>query len=212
MKLYYSPGACSLATRISLHEAGISAEFERVDLPARLTEIGADYSTINCKGSVPLLILDDGQSMTETVALLDLIAERQPSLGVGGQLGRTRLIEMLSFLATELHVAFKPFFHGADPASKVLAAEAVARKLDLLNGRVREGYLFGCNFTVADAYLFAMLRWAAAFDVRMQSEMFNYFERVASRPAVRQSLLEEGLSGPQSLATPPSPAIASHSR
>jgi glutathione S-transferase len=158
MKLYYSPGACSLATRICLHEAGITAQFERVDLHSQLTETGEDYSKINPKGSVPLLILEDGQSLTENVALLDLIAERDPKLGVQGSLGRTRLLEMLSFLSTELHVAFKPFFHPASEADKAVAAETAARDLDLLNDRLGEGYLFGPDFTVADAYLFAMLR------------------------------------------------------
>jgi glutathione S-transferase len=196
MKLYYAPGACSLATRICLHEARISAEFERVDLHARLTETGADYSKINPKGSVPLLVLDDGQAITENVALLDLVAELEPKLGVHGTLGRTRLIEMLSFLSTELHIAFKPFFHQAGEPARAMAAETAASDLDLLNDRVREGFLFGPDFTVADAYLFAMLRWAVSFDVPMQPEMLDYFERVASRPTVRQSLLEEGLPIP----------------
>ena len=103
MKLYYSPGACSLATRISLHEAGIAATFERVDLRAKVTETGADYTAINPAGSVPMLLLSDGTAITENVAILDLLAEHEPRLGVNGSLGRTRLIEMLSFLSTELH-------------------------------------------------------------------------------------------------------------
>ena len=204
MKLYYAPGACSLATRISLHEAGIPAEYEKVDLRAKLTESGADYSELNPKGSVPMLVLDDGQAVTENVALLDLVAERSPSLGVDGPLGRTRLVEMLSFLSTELHIAFKPFFHSAPDLEKAKAAEVVAKNLDLLNDRVGDGYLFGERFTVADAYLFAMLRWAVAFDVPMQAEMFGYFERVAARDAVRTSLNEEGLPIPRVAA--PSPA------
>src|SRR5688572_32998739 len=101
-KLYYSPGACSLSTRIALHEAGIAAEFERVDLKAKVTERGDDYRAINPAGSVPMLVLDDGAAITENVAVLDLIAERTPKLGVAGPLGRTRLVEMLSFLTTEL--------------------------------------------------------------------------------------------------------------
>jgi glutathione S-transferase len=193
MKLYYAPGACSLATRICLHEAGIAAQFERVDLHARLTETGADYLRINPKGSVPLLVLEDGNAISENVALLDLLAERAPSLGVRGPLGRTRLIEMLSFLSTELHIAFKPFFHEVGAAEKAVASEVAARDLDLLTGRLEQGYLFGSVFTVADAYLFAMLRWALAFDIPMQPEMFGYFGRVRSRSAVRRSLSEEGL-------------------
>jgi glutathione S-transferase len=197
MKLYYAPGACSLATRICLHQAGITAEFERVDLHARVTETGTDYLKINPKGSVPLLVLEDGQTVSENVALLDLLAERAPSLGVRGPLGRTRLIEMLSFLSTELHIAFKPFFHDVGAAEKAMASEVAARDLDLLTARVDGRYLFGPEFTVADAYLFAMLRWAVAFDVPMMSEMFGYFGQVASRAAVRRSLAEEGLPDPR---------------
>jgi len=193
MKLYYAPGACSLATRICLHEAGISADFELVDLHSHVTQSGEDYSTINPKGSVPLLLLDDGQSVTENVAILDLLAELEPDLAVKRPLGRTLLIEMLSFLSTELHIAFKPFFHEAGEAEKVMAARTVARDLDLLNSRIEQGYLFGPRFTAADAYLFVMLRWALAFEIPMRPEMIGYFGRVGSRPAVRQSLAEEGL-------------------
>jgi len=196
MKLYYAPGACSLATRISLHEAGIAAEFERVDVHSKITESGQDYAAINPKGSVPMLVLDDGNAVTENVAILDLLAGHEPKLGLEGPLGRTRMIEMLSFLSTELHIAFKPFFHSATDLEKANASETASRWLGLLTDQMRGDYLFGPQFTVADAYLFAMLRWANTFDVRMQSEMFEYFERVASRPAVRQSLVEEGLSVP----------------
>jgi len=196
MKLFYSPGACSLASRICLHEAGIVAEFERVDLHAKLTERGEDYLAINPKGSVPMLVLEDGQAVTENVAILDLVAERAPKLGVDGPLGRTRLIEMLSFLSTELHIAFKPYFHSATELEKAAAAEVVGRDLDLLSVRIHQGFLFSPNFTVADAYLFAMLRWAVGFGIHMQPEMFGYFGRVSERPAIRRSLAEEGLTIP----------------
>ncbi|KRA83255.1 glutathione S-transferase C-terminal domain-containing protein [Altererythrobacter sp. Root672] len=191
MKLYYSPGACSLATRISLHEAGIAAEFERVDLRAKITETGRDYTAINPAGSVPMLVLDDGAAITENVAVLDLIANREPKLGVGGPLGRTRLIEMLSFLSTELHIAFKPFWHAAGGTERREAAEAVAKRLDLLESRIVEPYLFGSDFTVADAYLFVMLRWAQAFGLTIPPRLLNAFELVSERSAVQQALAEE---------------------
>jgi glutathione S-transferase len=194
MKLYYAPGACSLAGRISLHEAGIHAEFERVDIKTKFTEHGYDYTAINPKGYVPLLVLDDGNGVTENTAVLGWIADREPKLGAGGPLGRTRLIEMLSWLSTELHVAFKPFWHDASDAEKTAAAEAVSKRLDLLAENIREFYLFGPHFTVADAYLFAMLRWAKAFEVRIPIEMLAWFERVAERETVRRALAEEGLS------------------
>ncbi len=191
MKLYYSPGACSLATRISLHEAGLAADFERVDLKAKVTETGADYSAINPAGSVPLLVLDDGAKVTENVAILDFLAERAPQLGVGGPLGRTRLLEMLSFLSTELHIAFKPFWHATDETDTSDAALAVARRLDLLETRIVGPYLFGEGFTGADAYLFVMLRWARAFHLPLPPKLGAFFDRVAQRGTVQQALAEE---------------------
>ena len=195
MKLYYAPGACSLATRISLHEAGIAANFERVDLRAKLTQHGEDYLAINPAGSVPMLELDDGEKVTENVAILSLLAERAPRLGPEGPLARTRLIEILSFLSTELHIAFKPFFHDADEADRIKAAEAVERRLELISDGMRGPYLFGANFTVADAYLFVMLRWARGFDIATPSRLVDLFQLAASRETVRRALREEELVG-----------------
>lgn len=204
MKLYYAPGACSLSGRISLHEAAFPAEFERVDIKTKFTERGYDYTAINPKGYVPMLVLDDGNAVTENTAILEFIADRHPELAPGGPLGRTRLIEMLSWLSTELHVAFKPLWHSDSDDAKAEAAEAVARRLELVSEHVNELYLFGPRFTVADAYLFVMLRWAQAFGVRMAPEMLGYFARVLERPAVRQALIEEGLFDP-----PPSLDVSS---
>lgn len=191
MKLYYAPGACSLASRISLHEAGLAADFERVDLKTKVTEHGDDFNAINPAGSVPMLVLDDGGAVTENVAVLDLIAERAPELGPEGPLGRTRLIEMLSYLSTELHIAFKPFWHAASEADKAKAGEAVAKRLECIEGRMLGPYLFGPRFTVADAYLFAMLRWAKGFGLPFSPRLLGYFERVSERSAVRRALAEE---------------------
>lgn len=194
MKLYYAPGACSLAGRISLHEAGIAADFERVDLKTKVTEHGQDFTALNPAGSVPLLVLDDGERIIENTAVLDLIANREPRLGAGGPLGRTRLIEMLSYLSTELHAAFKPFWHGGGEFEKARAAEAVAKRLDFLEQRMVGLYLFGPHFTVADAYLFVMLRWARAFGIGLSPRLQGYFERIQEREAVRDALAEEGLT------------------
>ena len=194
MKLYYSPGACSLSVRISLHEAGFDSEFERVDIRTKRTEQGDDYVAINPKGYVPMLVLDDGNAVTENTAVLEFIAGAEPKLGAGGPLGRTRLIEMLSWLSTELHIAFKPLWHDASPAEQAEAMALVARRLDYLADNVRELYLFGAHFTVADAYLFAMLRWAKAFGVPIPLDMIGYFDRVAERASVRRALAEEGLA------------------
>ncbi|MBV1686974.1 glutathione S-transferase N-terminal domain-containing protein [Novosphingobium sp. G106] len=194
MKLYYSPGACSLSVRISLHEARIAAEFERVDLKAKITERGTDYLAINPKGYVPMLVLDDGAVVTENVAVLDLIADRVPVLRPAGPLGRTRLIEMLSYLSCELHIAFKPFFHGADEAGKAAATEAVMTRLGFLENQMPGAYLLASNFTVADAYLFAMLRWAKGFELPLSTGLLDFFDRILARDAVRQALTEEGLA------------------
>lgn len=194
MKLYYSPGACSLATRISLHEAGIPADFERVDLKAKLTEQGDDYLAINPAGSVPMLVLDDGDAVTENVAILTLLAEQAPELGNEGPLGEIRLIEMLSFLSTELHAAFKPYFHDADEEGLADARDAVAKRLELIANAMRGPYLLGPHFTVADAYLFVMLRWARNFGLSVPQKLDELFERIADRDAVSRAVQEEELA------------------
>jgi len=194
MKLYYAPGACSLSGRISLHEAGLASDFEKVDIATKITERGYDYTAINPKGYVPMLILDDGNAVTENIAILELIADREPKLAPGGPLGRTRLLEILYWLSMELHVAFKPFYHDATESERADAREAVAKRLDLASEHFNELYLFGPRFTVADAYLFVMLRWAKAFGVRMAPDLLGYFDRVAERDLVRRALAEEGLT------------------
>jgi glutathione S-transferase len=190
MKLYYSPGACSLASRISLREAGLATDYERVDLGTKVTEHGKDYRTTNPKGAVPTLVLDDGAAVTENVAILDLIADREPLLGLSGPLGRTRLIEMLSYLSSELHIAFKPYWHGNE-AERERAAEVVAGRLKIIEDQLVGPYLFGSRFTVADAYLFVMLRWAKGFDLALSPALRAFFDRVAERPAVQAALAEE---------------------
>jgi glutathione S-transferase len=194
MKLFYSPGACSMACRISLHEAGIAAEFERVDLKSKTTEDGADFLAINPKGYVPMLVLDDGQPVTEIDAVLDYLAGIAPRLGVDGPLGRTRLLEMLSYLSSELHVAFKPFWHGVNETQKTAAAQAVGKRLDFLDGAMRGDFLFGESFTVSDAYLFVMLRWANGFGLPLPPGLAGFFDRIAGRDTVRRALAEEGLA------------------
>jgi glutathione S-transferase len=194
MKLYYSPGACSLACRISLHEAGLAFDYERVDLKTKTTEHGHDYRAINPKGYVPMLVLDDGATITENDAVLDYIAGLEPKLGVQGSLGRTRLIEMLTYLSTELHAAFKPLWHDASEVDKSRAREAIAARLAFLATQTQGDHLFGPDFTVADAYLFVMLRWARGFGVPLPSGLARYFDRILARATVRRSLAEERLT------------------
>jgi glutathione S-transferase len=191
MKLYFSPGACSLATRISIHEAGIPADFEQVDLKAKRTASGLDFAALNPAGCVPLIILDEGEVLTENVAILSLLADLVPQLGVEGPLGRTRLIEMLSFLSTELHIAFKPYFHGATGNELAAARDAVLLRLNIIAQRMQGHYLFGDHFTVADAYLFVMLRWAKNHEIELPPRIADLFDRIAARTAVRQAIEEE---------------------
>ena len=193
MKLYYAPSACSLASRISIHEAGLAADFERVDLKAKLTEHGDDYRAINPKGYVPMLVLDDGQKITENVAILDYLAEREPRLAPEGPLGRTRLLEMLAYLSAELHIAFKPFWRAASEAEKAEAGKAVGARLDLIESQMTGPYLFGTRFTVADAYLFVQLRWARAFGLPLSPRLADYCERILERASIGRALAEEGL-------------------
>ncbi|BCJ90554.1 glutathione S-transferase [Terrihabitans soli] len=194
MKLYYTPGACSLAGRIALHEANIPATFDKVDLKTKKTEEGADFTAVNPKGYVPALVLDGGEMVTENIAVLSYIADQSPSLGVSGPLGRTKLIEMLAFISTEIHKAAKPFFKHAPDADKAQAREAIANRLDFIAKNMRGPFLFGEAFSVADAYLFVNLRWARMFGVQLPAKISDYFARLMERGAVRTALAEEGLS------------------
>ena len=208
MKLYYSPGACSLACRISLHEAGVSAEYAKVDLKTKTIEGGDDYLAINPKGYVPMLVLDDGERITENVAVLALIAERHPELGPEGTLARIRLIEMLAYLSSEVHVAFKPLFRSESEAEMKGARETVSRRVGLLDERLAGSFLFGPRFSVADAYLFVMLRWARKFEVPLSAAELFFFDRVQERKTVRAALAEEGLIEATQEAPPPNSAFA----
>ena len=193
MKLYYAPGACSLADHIALHEAGLSFDRVKVDLKAHTTEDGGDYRAINPKGYVPTLELDDGQRLTENIAVLSWIADQAPALGPPGPLGRYRLLEMLAFIATEVHKSFKPFFGpNASAADRQAAGELVGQRLGFLAGRLEGDYLLG-GFSVADAYLFVMLTWAKGRGIALPEPLPAYFDRVKARPAVRLSLQHEGL-------------------
>ena len=189
MKLYLSPGACSLADHIALHEAGIAFERVRVDLKAKTIEDGGDYRRINPKGYVPALALDDGEVLTENIAILAWIADQAPSLKPPGSLGAFRLLEMLAFISTEIHKGYKPFFTPGSTADEKAAAGAALRKrFDLISDGLDGDYLFGARFSVADAYLFVMLTWARANSLALPPALEAYFERVRQRPAVRLAL------------------------
>jgi glutathione S-transferase len=194
MKLYLAPGACSLADHIALHEAGLTFDRIRVDLQTKRTEDGGDFTEVNPKGYVPALVLDDGQLLTENVAILNWAADRAPKLAPGGELGRTRLIEMLAFIATELHKPFVRAFFPTSDAEKQVAQNAIRKRLGFLAGRLEGDYLFGSEFSVADAYLYVMLRWGRMQKLDLPEPLPAFFDRVEARPAVRLALQHEGLA------------------
>lgn len=193
MKLYYSPLACSLADHIALREAGFDFELERVDLKRHRTETGRDFHEVSAKGYVPVLVLDDGQIVTENVAVLDWIAATSPALSAEGPMGRTRTLEALTYITTEIHHAFKPMWHGGSPDEKVRAATRVTALLALPAADMQGDYLFGDRPGVADFYLFVMLLWAERFGIETPAALTVLRDRMRERPAVRAAMVYEGL-------------------
>lgn len=195
MILYYSPGACSLADHIALHEANLAFDRVRVDLKAQRTEDGDDYGQINPKGYVPALRLDDGQVLTENIAILSWIADQDADPAAAGELGRYRLLESLAYISTEIHKAFKPFFSPASSqADKDAAGQQIGKRLKLIGDNLDSDYLKGAQVSVADAYLFVMLMWAQKQGLTLPGALPAYFERMKARPAVRLALEHEGLA------------------
>lgn len=200
MKLYFSPGACSLASHIALLEAGLPFATEKVDLAKKLTASGADFRAINPKGYVPALELDGGGVLTEGPAILQYIADQAPAGQLApatGTIGRYRVIEWLNFIGTELHKNFSPLFNGAASEDmKNAARTSLAHRFGYV-ARMLEGreYLSGEQFSVADAYLFTVASWSGfvGFDLSDWPLLQAYIARIAARPAVQQALRDEGL-------------------
>ena len=199
MKLYYSPGACSLAPHIAAKEEGLVLDLVRVDLKNHRTEHGEDYRRLNPKGYVPALGLDDGSLLTENVAILPFIADQRPDSGLAPPpqtMERTRLVEWLAFLATELHKAFGPIFHHGDDTLKAEARETIEKWLVYIADRLAgHEFLMGDHFTVADAYLFVILRWSDLAQIPLGSfpPLDVYRARIAARPSVQAAMREERL-------------------
>ncbi len=200
MKLYYSPGACSLSPHIILLETGLPFTTEKTDLKSKKTEKGVDYFTINSKGTVPALQLDDGQVLTEGPAIVQYIADQKPDSGLAPRAGtseRYRLMEMLNYISSEVHKNFTPLFDPSTSADwKQAAVEALGKKFDWLSGFIgNKKFLMGDNFTVADAYLFTVLSWArhVGIDLRKWPVLEAYQSRVGHRPKVQEALKAEGL-------------------
>jgi glutathione S-transferase len=200
MKLYYAPGACSMAPHIALCEAGLSYDLEKVDLAAKTTEGGADYTGINPKGYVPALALDDGQVLTEVSAVVQYIADQAPGSGLAPQPGTTeryKLLEWLGFIATEVHKGFGPLWKPDTPdAYKPIVRDNLAKRFGYLDRQlVDRDHLMGSGFTVADAYCFTILNWTNfhSIDLTALPNVSAYVSRVAARPKVQQAMREEGL-------------------
>lgn len=194
MKLFYSPGACSLADHIALLEAGLTFVHESVNLKDKTTASGADFMVINPKGYVPALLLDSGEIVTENIAVLDWIAARSPSLGLDGPMGRTRLLEALAYISTEVHKSFKPFFTGGSDDEKAKAGAMIAKRFQLLADRMSGDYLFGSQPTVADFYLFVTLLWSVRFGIAVPERLSALRDRMLARPAVQAAMKVEGLA------------------
>jgi glutathione S-transferase len=176
MKLYYTPGACSLSPHIALREAGLPFTLQKVDLAKKTVETGEDYNRVNAKGSVPTLVLDNGEKLTEGPAIVQYIADQKPAAGIApaaGTMERYRLQEWLNYITSELH---KPMGSMFNPAQTAEWKEAV-------------------KFTVADGYLFTILGWAkfVNFDLSKWPSLQQYMARIGSRPKVVEALKAEGL-------------------
>jgi glutathione S-transferase len=198
MKLYYLTGACSLASNIALHEAGLRFELAKVDRRTKKTSDGLDFNEVNPKGYVPALRLDDGEVLTENVAVLQYIADRNPASRLApaaGTMERYRLMELLSFINSELHKNFSPLFHDVSEDTKQYSRKIIAKRLEYLQHVLGDNtYLMGEQFTVADAYLYTVLSWAprANVDLGQWPNIKRYVERVGKRGQVVEALRSEG--------------------
>jgi glutathione S-transferase len=200
MKLYYSPGACSLSPHIALLEAGLNFSAEKVDLKSKKTESGADFTTVNSKGAVPALVMDDGKLLTEGAVIVQYIADQKPQSGLApasGTLERYRLMELLNYIASEIHKGYSPLWNPAITAdAKAAALAALDKKFTFLTAQLGDKpYLMGDTFTVADAYLFTVLSWSShvGVDLGKWHALSAYLARVGHRPKVQEALKAEGL-------------------
>jgi glutathione S-transferase len=198
MKLYFAPGACSLSPHIVLREAGLPFELEKVDFASKKTHKSADFNAINPKGYVPTLELDGGEVLTEGPAIVQYLADKKPESGLApaaGTMARYRLQEWLNFISSELHKQYSPLFRPTTPdETKAAQREVLGKRLShvaqSLEGKT---FLMGDTFTVADAYLFTILRWskAVSLDLTPWPVLGQYMERVGARPAVAAAIEAE---------------------
>ena len=197
MKLYFSPGACSLSPHIVAQEAGIPLQLVKVDLKNK-TYAGGDYTKINPKGAVPALQLDDGQVLTEGPAIVQYLADSKPESRLAppaGTFERYRLMEWLNYLSSEVHKAYAPLFNPASSEdAKKAAIELLSKKFSYLESQLQDKqFLMGNAFSVADAYLYVLLSWTARvkIDLTKWPALKAYFDRVGARPKVKEAVQAE---------------------
>jgi glutathione S-transferase len=200
MKLYFSPGACSLSPHIVLREAGLHFDLDQVDLSTKKTIEGKDYTAINPDGYVPALQLDDGHILTEGPAIVQYIADLVPAkqlVPAAGSIERYQLMGTLNFISTELHKTFSPLFASGTPEeTRRSALDALAKRVGTLSAKLgKSEFICGNHFTVADAYLFTVLSWSryVNFDLAPWPSIVSYLERIGARPNVHAALVAEGL-------------------
>lgn len=201
MKLYYKPGACSLAPHIVAVEAGIALELVKVDLAAKRTVDGQDYLQINPNGYVPALALDDGEVLTEVPVLVQYLADQVPDSGLipaAGTLARYRVLQALSFISTELHKNFGPLFRpGVPEQTQDAARELLARRIGYVESQLADKpFVAGDTFSVADAYLWTVLSWTryVKIDLSPYPNVLRWQAAVGQRPAVKKAVQAEGLA------------------
>ena len=201
MKLYYSPGACSLSPHIALREAGLAFEPVLASTKSHKLQDGTDYYSVNPLGYVPLLELDDGTRLREGPAIVQYIADQAPMKNLApanGTLPRYRLQEWLTFIGTEIHKTFSPLFNPAMPEEgKQIFRDKLAARFRWVDGQLAgKEYLMGDHFTVADGYLYVVTRWARPMNIDLGgfANLLAHHERVTARPAVQEALKAEGLS------------------
>jgi glutathione S-transferase len=201
MKLYYSPGACSLAPHIILNELGQSYDLEKVDLGAKKTETGADFMDVNGKGYVPTLDLGSGEVLTEVSTILQYLADKAKNtslLPAFGSMERYRAMESLNFVASELHKGIGGLFNPAMPEDgKTAMKDRLTRRFAWLDAQLaKKPYLLGDSYSVADAYAFVVLGWTkhVSIDLSPYAHIVAYMDRVGQRPAVQAALKTEGLA------------------
>jgi glutathione S-transferase len=201
MKLFYAPGTCALSPHIVLREAGLPYQLEKVDLKSHTTAGGGDFYALNPKGYVPVLELDDGRRLTEGPAVVQYLADRKPETGLApppGTFERAQLQEWLNYISTEVHKTFSLLFNSKlPPEFREVTVANLGKKFDYLSKQLAtKNFLLGDAFSVADAYLYTLLRWTRAVKVDLTKwpTLQEYAARIAARPAVKEALKEEGLA------------------